>query len=438
MMNYYFVLDVTYKKGTYNEVKKAIAEGQPVSRFFNDKETALYVATTYRGKYMKVNTGIKILPKDFDCINQKVKKSHPDYAQLNLLLHDYRYRLEVENRDKLLDRKNLTCDEIKAMMTLMIKGEKVQNQRPSFFSAFDLFMQEMSKTHSPGTIEVYHSVLMSLQDFSEDVEQLTFDSINKEFEMKFRNYSIEIKRHKNNTMAKNFRSIKVFFKWCFEKGYIDTQVYKQYKVKEDAIEVVYLTSEELIKIEGLDLIPFSRLDKIKDVFLFQLYTGQRYSDIQDLRYKDIDRTNELLPFWNNYQIKGKKTKTIRIPLSEKAIRIIDKYTKNDSTPQDFILPAPSNVKMNFYLKEVCQLAKIDEIFTMIHYSGGRRIETVQPKYKFISTHAARKSFITLSLERGMPKETIMKISGHEDDRAIKSYIKISEKFYTQEFIKAWG
>jgi hypothetical protein len=50
---------------------------------------------------------------------------------------------------------------------------------------------------------------------------------------------------------------------------------------------------------------------------------------------------------------------------------------------------------------------------------------------------ARKTFITLSLEKGMAKETIMKISGHADERTMKPYIKISETFYTSEFTKAW-
>src|SRR5690606_31725103 len=128
-----------------------------------------------------------------------------------------------------------------------------------------------------------------------------------------------------------------------------------------------------------------------------------------------------------------KTKEIlKIPLLSKTKEILQKYLKDD----DFIKPI-SNQKMNQYLKEICKLAKIDAPVSMTKYSGNKRIEVSEPKYNLISTHTARRTFITLSLEKGMRPEVVMKISGHKDYRTFKKYIKLVDKVVKNEMFDKW-
>ncbi len=436
MTEFYYVLDKTYKKGTFSKVKEALKQGKSINQYLNDKPTSIYIATTHQGKYMKQNVGIKILARHWDNKNQKVKKSHHDYSQLNLLLKDMNVRLERTFRDERLKRKIINPYDIKEMMYNVINGKSINSKNVAFFSAFQEFIKEKTDFYKPSTIEKYNIVFNLLKEFEEKIQPIYFENINKDFETKLRTYSLVNKNHLNNTVAKTFRTLKAFLSWSYEKEYTDNKYYQKFNVKEDAIEVVYLTSEELKKLETLDLEPYSRLDKVRDVFLFQLYTGQRYSDIQNLRYKDIDQKNDT-SFWNNYQLKGKKSIMVRIPLSKKAIVIYNKYKNKYKILEDKVLPAPSNVKINVYIKEICKMAGINDMFTMIHYRGKQRIERVQPKYKFISTHSARKSYVVLSLEKGMSKSSLMKITGHTDEKAMRPYIKITEEFYTSEFNKAW-
>jgi len=63
------------------------------------------------------------------------------------------------------------------------------------------------------------------------------------------------------------------------------------------------------------------------------------------------------------------------------------------------------------------------------------IECSKPKYEFITTHVARRTFITLSLEKGMRPEVVMEISGHKDWRVFKQYIKIVTKVKEKEMEK---
>lgn len=160
-------------------------------------------------------------------------------------------------------------------------------------------------------------------------------------------------------------------------------------------------------------------------FLFQCFTGQRFSDIAEIKRDDIKN--------NSWYLHTYKTKDIiEIPLTELALEILDKYKANEKP-----LPIISHQKTNQLLKEVCKLAGIDEPITIVRYRGNQRIEINKPKYEFISTHTARRTFVTLSLEKGMKAETIMEITGHKNYKTFKKYLKITSKVKHNEMNKYW-
>lgn len=61
------------------------------------------------------------------------------------------------------------------------------------------------------------------------------------------------------------------------------------------------------------------------------------------------------------------------------------------------------------------------------YRGQRRIDTTQPKWKLITTHAGRRTFICNSLMLGIPPDVVMKWTGHSDYKSMKPYIAISDE-----------
>ncbi len=102
------------------------------------------------------------------------------------------------------------------------------------------------------------------------------------------------------------------------------------------------------------------------------------------------------------------------------------------------LPVTSSQKTNQYLKGAWLLAGIDEIVTIVRYRGAERIELKELKYKFVSTHVAPHTFVTLSLEEGMRPETVMKVTGPKDYKTFKRYIKLTDKVAEQEMWVVWG
>ena len=161
-------------------------------------------------------------------------------------------------------------------------------------------------------------------------------------------------------------------------------------VKEESKEIIFLDDDELRTIEE-KVFSIERLSRIKDFFIFCCYTGLAFRDVQQLTKDDItkDLDGELQI---NYR-RQKTGKIISIPLLPKALEIIRKY-KDDpiSVSEGKLLPIPSNVKFNAYLKEIADLCGIE---------------------KNLTVHTARKTFATtILLLNDVPMETASELLGH--------------------------
>ena len=78
--------------------------------------------------------------------------------------------------------------------------------------------------------------------------------------------------------------------------------------------------------------------------------------------------------------------------------------------------------MNDYLKELAEMAGIEEPIRQTYYKGNERIA----KYALLGTHAGRRTFICNALALGIPLQVVMKWTGHSDYKAMKPYIDIAD------------
>lgn len=78
------------------------------------------------------------------------------------------------------------------------------------------------------------------------------------------------------------------------------------------------------------------------------------------------------------------------------------------------------------LKELGELAEINDPVRETYYKGNERIDTVTPKYALLGTHAGRRTFICNALALGIPAQVVMKWTGHSDYKAMKPYIDIAD------------
>lgn len=102
------------------------------------------------------------------------------------------------------------------------------------------------------------------------------------------------------------------------------------------------------------------------------------------------------------------------------------------------LPIISDVKFNEYIKECCEIARIDTPTSISRWVGKKRIDITKPKYKLITSHTARKTFVTNSLVLGMKEMVVRNISGHKKESSFKRYVKIAEDLKKSEMDNAWN
>jgi integrase len=403
-------------------------------RYFLDKpngeaETAIYLFLRSGKLTIKLRTGQYIHPRHWNTKPDKngnhVNRKYTGHTDFNDWLDDLKKNVHQIYNQVTLGRDNVPVEEIReAVSGALVKKEPQVSS--GFFDHFQTFIDYKSATMAPGTVANNKVVKGRLEDFSKDCGyKLTFERINLEFFDKFKTYLIKKKEHSDNTVWMSFATLKAFMNWALDRELHQNLTYKKFKAPQKDADTISLTEEELMKLYHADLPPGSTFDKVRDVFCFGCFTGQRYSDIANLKRSDIRG--------NTWHLKTIKTGAAnQVPLNGFAMAILDKY-KEVARP----LPVMSNQKTNEYLKDLCEALEINQPITLSRRRGSERLENTQPKYKFISSHTMRRTFITLSLERGMRPEVVMRISSHSTYSSFKKYIKLSDKVAETEMNEVW-
>lgn len=388
-----------------------------------------YLISVDGEKIFKAVSGVKVLEIHWDKKNERIKSPRKS-EQYNNHIEYNKIMDEIETNVKTLFR-YILLNNIKPTKQFVLEklasGIEKINLSHDFFDSFQEFIEINKSTKVERTIKSYTTTFNFLTDFEVSTGyELRFDTIDNMFFEKLQEYTFITRENKNSYLAFIVKVLRTFLNWAYDREYHDNLKYKKFKAKEDETEVIYLTMEELMALFNFDF-ESKKLDKIRDVYCFSAFTGLRYSDVKALRSSNIFKTHIKL----NIQ----KTKTIdhKIPLNRFALQILEKYKDTIHEP----LPIISGQKFNKYLKECCEEVKINTPTTITRYIGQRRIDKTLPKFKFITSHTARKTFITNSLILGMKEVVLRNISGHKKEESFRKYVKIAEDFKKQEMDNTW-
>ena len=222
----------------------------------------------------------------------------------------------------------------------------------------------------------------------------------------------------NTTIRKKLEYLTWFLRWARDSGFAVNPAFKTFKptLKQTQNKVIYLTKDELARIRDLDLSGTPRLEPVRDIFLFCCLTSLRHSDADNLRRTDVKG--------EHIEVTTIKTgDSVSIKLNKNALAILEKY-KDVPFPGNRALPSYTNQAMNRSLKELCQLAGIDDPIRITTYKGNTRKDEVHPKWELVGTHTGRRTFIVHALSMGISPSVVMKWTGHSDYKAMKPYIDI--------------
>ena len=385
----------------------------------------------FASKRIEFTTGYRIDATKWNADKQRVKngcsnKLKQSASEINASLLEY--YTEIQSIFKRFEVEDVmpTPEQIKKAFNALHKpvSEEPKPKKEAlpcdFFQVFDDFVEDCGRQSNwtDSTFEKFAAVKNHLTNFREG---LTFEFFDERGLNDYVGYLRDVKEMRNTTIGKQLSFLKWFLRWAFKKGVHQNNAYDSYKpkLKSTQKKIIFLTWDELNRLREFK-IPFNKqaLERVRDVFLFQCFTGLRYSDVFNLRRSDIKG--------DHIEVTTVKTSdSLIIELNNHSKAILDKY-KDVAFEYDKVLPVITNQKMNDYLKELAELAGIDEPIRQTYYKGNERIDDVTPKYALLGTHAGRRTFICNALALGIPPQVVMKWTGHSDYKAMKPYIDITD------------
>lgn len=349
----------------------------------------------------------KVLIDKWDSEKERVRGNTEDAKTINTYLsllvtkiYDAQLKLETSN-------KTVSSVAIKEMLS----GRQEQKSK-SLFSVFENHNNKVkaliNSDFAHGTHERYQTCLKHIKDFVKwkyNRTEFTLQEVDYEFITELDHYFRVQRKCNNNTTVKYIKNFKKIIRIALAHGWIKSDPFVSYKVKLSKVDRGYLTNEELSIITN-KVISIPRIAQVRDIFLFQCYTGLAYIDTKYLTKQNLFLDAEGV-FW----IKTKRIKTgteANVPLLPQAIKVLEKY-KDCKTLDGFnrILPVLSNQKMNSYLKEIQDLCGIN---------------------KRLSCHLARHTFATtVTLNNGVSLETVSKMLGHTNLSTTRIYARLLDK-----------
>ena len=403
-------------------------DGEPIV-----ENVPIRMRVNFASQRIEFTTGYRIDVAKWDGDKQRVKngctnKLKQSASEINAALLGYYTELqEIFKRFEVAEIMPSPAEVKEAFNNRHGQNEKTElastdtsNVPSNFYEAFDDFVRVCGRqndwTHS--TIEKFAAVKNHLKNFR---SELSFDFFDEEGLTEYVQYLREVREMRNSTIGKQLSFLKWFLRWSFKQGMHSNNAYDTFKpkLKDTQKKIIFLTWEELNRLREFKIPPTKQaLERVRDVFLFQCFTGLRYSDVFNLRRSDIKG--------DHIEVTTVKTSdSLIIELNDHSKAILEKY-KNVEFENDKALPVITNQKMNDYLKELAEVAEINEPVRQTYYKGNERIDEVTPKYALLGTHAGRRTFICNALALGIPPQVVMKWTGHSDYKAMKPYIDIAD------------
>jgi site-specific recombinase XerD len=385
-----------------------------------DKKSIIYIRYYVKKEkdYFKISSGFSIHPKDWSKENRLPKSKRGGDS--------YKFRRITDELIKLNDKLHKAIDNHGKELTIGHLKEhfsKKKNQiiyLKDFWKAFIKEREEMQEVGVKMLIK-YRAMLTKTLRFEKlNKKQYKLNDLDDNFYAEFITFMRKEYNLNDNTLHRYMSIFKTMISWCSKKGYKVLTDYNNIKIAKYETNDVHLTELELKLLEDAKLSVSN--ERARDLFLIGAYTGQRFSDYSMFEKADV-REGAIVK-------KAKKTKiTSFIPLHNKLKKLLDKY--------EWKLPKISSQKFNLKIQKICKELKINDSIKKVSYMGKNKKEEVFPKWKLIGSHTARRTFITLMSERGMPDHQLMQIAGIKDAKTLLKYKKFNLKTLIQTSNKLW-
>jgi site-specific recombinase XerD len=417
-----------------NEIVKASFNlRQPKSK----RPTNIYLIVRINQKQAKLSTGVKVYPDQWNIKKQEAYISCR-LTESDNINNTITNKKLLELRNQFEEFKRYLCDNPSKLENCWdILREYIYKdsdmRRSKKINAIhwlrnaianDKTIKTSGERKGASTMETYLIVLKDFNNFllEKGREVIGFEDINlaliKEYETYLFNKKVKGERTTaTSTVGNKCVQLISIIKRAEPYNLIDIHEskldkYTKPKSRQGDENEISLSEEDINKIHSLKL--SGKEEVVKDVFILQCWTGQRFSDMLSLNkgiVKDTDN-GQILEI-----VQTKRTHRVAIPLFPVALEILKKY--------DFNLPEISKNTMLRYLKKIGLKAGLTEEHIVTEDRGGKVTNSIKQRWELIGTHTARRSYISNMLKHGYDSHLLMKITGHTTEEAFKRYVKVS-------------
>jgi integrase/recombinase XerD len=322
-----------------------------------------------------------------------------EYEYLDLFLIDK----PTNPIDKQQNKENLNlAKSIQAKRELEIKNGSYgfTNEFKKQTNFIEYFKKLVSKKETKGNLGNWYSTQIHLENFAGS--NVTFKDIDLQFAERFKEYLNKAKKKDGKPLSNNSKaSYFAKFRACLNEAVKEKIIYGNPAVETGNFKTTetqreYLTLDELKKLAQTEC----RYDVLKRAFLFSCLTGLRWSDIQNLLWKDVQ---DLQDGWRVH-FKQQKTKGLQyLDINQQARELMLEVGKPDE--RVFI-----GLNYSDYFNVALQMWVLKAGIT-----------------KYITFHCARHTFAVLQLTLGTEIYTLSKMLGHSELKTTQIYAKIVDE-----------
>ncbi len=370
------------------------------TKFFADDNNIIYLRITVNRKKAEISTKRTIIPKKWDPKSQKAKGD----PELNS------YLLHIQNEVTRIHSKLINDDKevtAKLIKDIYLGRDEKSVSLISYLEDHIREIAQLTTQYKPTTIKRYETIQRHLEEFLATVnnENVKLNNVDLKLLSHFDHFLKTKKKISTNTAAKYLTLLKGVFLKALRQETITKNPFANFVFKTTEVTKEFLTQDELTKLESKK-IDNDSVNKVRDTFLFSAYTGLRFSDAYDLKASDVKKERDG-QYWLTIKKIIKTGKPLRVPLLNKALKIIDKHKKYAEITGR-LLPIISNQKTNAYLKILADFVGID---------------------KKLTHHCARHTFATtVTLSNKVPLEVVSNLLGHSNLKSTQIYAKITDQY----------
>ena len=373
----------------------------------------------YNYKPLRYYTGVRVKTSEWDAVNKIPfnEKKLNELKELEQTATDiYNYLIK--------SGKSITPDLLKLELDRAVNGKVTEDKTIIGIRDFiEKVILIEKKGRTAGTLKNFKKISNKLKDFEElKGITITVENLDEQLYLELLDY-VKNRVNRINTVWTFTKSLKATLseisrKYKVKTFDITTEVAATDKVNQVSEEKLYMSFEDIQKV--LDYKPENeRLQNIKLILITLLFTGCRFSDVFKI-VPEFEYKKDGLKFRYARFIDKKTGKDIIIPF----LKPLEDAIKENGGKLPYKI---SDVKFNVYVKELVELAELDEDITLAFTnSHGKKEYEVKKFFQFVTSHIGRRSFIT-NLINYVPVTILSKITGHAltNKNVIFSYNKIS-------------